>query len=389
MKWLSRDALLLLWITLFAYAGGAAVSVVFNLYLLQAGATPALLGAVAAASAASAALGALPSGWLSDRIGRRDLLLLAGAGGGAAQLAQILWPRPAVLLPAAWVGGLATVALAVVVAPLMAERTSTGAGRQSLFSLVAATGLVAGVAGNLLGGWLPGHLGGGAFAAYRITLLLATGVQLVALPAVLGLPNDRRRTRMRLRLPPALPALLVPEILIGLGAGLFIPFYNVFLARHLGAPTAAIGLIFSLQALVAAAFTLVGPRVSRRVGRVTAMVGLQLGSLPLLAVMASARSLPVVAGAGFVRSGLMNSSGPLENSLEMEAVEPGERALANAAIGMAYNGAWALSSWVAGHIMQRSLTTPYWITLALYGCAAISVHVLLRPIDLAVRGRTD
>jgi MFS family permease len=354
---------------------------------LRAGISVPLLGAVTGATYAAAAIGALPSGWLSDRIGRRDFLLLAGAVGGAAQLAQILWPRPAVLLPAAWVGGLATVALAVVVAPLMAERTDTGERRQGLFSLVAATGLIAGVAGNLLGGWLPGHLGGGLLTAYRVTLLLATGIELLALPAVLGLPNDRRRVQVRLRLPPALPRLLVPEILIGLGAGLFLPFYNVFLARHLGASTAAIGVIFSLQALVAAAFTLLGPRLSRRAGRVRAMVGLQLTSLPLLAVMASARSLPVVAGAGFFRSGLMNSSGPLENSLEMEAVEPGERALTNAAIGMAYNGAWAVSSWAAGHIMQQSLTTPYWITLGLYGCAAIAVHVLLRPLDLAIRAR--
>jgi MFS family permease len=382
VKRLSRDALLLIWITFFASGGGAAVTVLFNLYLLTAGAGTALLGTIAGASAAAAAIGALPSGWLSDRIGRRDFLLLAGAVGGAAQLAQILWPRPSVLIPAAWVGGLATVALAVVVAPLMAER-SDAEGRQSLFSLVAAAGLVAGVAGNLLGGWLPARLAAeGPFAADRTALLVATGFQLLALPAVLGLPNDRRSgPGLRLRLPPALPRLLVPEILIGLGAGLFIPFYNVFLARHLGAATATIGVVFSVQALVAAGFTLLAPRISRKIGRVPAMVGLQLGSLPFLATMALSGSLPVVAGAGFVRSGLMNSAGPLENSLEMEAVDPGERALANAAIGMAWNGAWAVSAWVAGFIMRSSLTVPYWITMGCYAAAATSVHLLLRPLD--------
>jgi MFS family permease len=383
---LSRDALLLLWITLFASGGGAAVSVVFNLYLLRAGAGTPLLGAVAAAASAAAAVGALPCGWLSDHVGRRDFLLLAGAVGGAAQLAQILWPDPAILIPAAWVGGLATVALAVVVAPLMAER-SEGDARQGLFSLVAATGLLAGVAGNLLGGWLPGRLaGGGPLAADRATLLVATGIQLLALPAVLALPNERRHgPGLHLRLPRALPRLLVPEVLIGLGAGLFIPFYNVFLAKHLGASTAAVGAVFSLQALVAAAFTLLGPRLARRLGRPTAMVTLQLGSLPFLATMALAGSLPVVAGAGFIRAGLMNASGPLENALEMEAVDPGERALANAAIGMAWNGAWALSAWLGGRIMQSSLTAPYWITMGLYGCAALTVHLLLRPLDRAGR----
>jgi len=373
---------LLVWITFFALGGGAAVTVVLNLYLLHAGNGTALLGAVAGASAASAAIGALPSGWLSDRIGRRDLLLLAGAIGGGAQLAQILWPWPAVLLPAAWVGGLSTVALAVVVAPLMAERTQADT-RQGLFALVAATGLVAGVAGNLMGGWLPGRLAAmGPLGAERATLLIATAVQLMALPAVLGLPNDRRHgAPMRLRLPPALPRLLVPEILVGLGAGLFVPFYNVFLARHLGASTSTIGVIFSVQALVAAGFTLLGPRLSRRVGRVSAIAGMEALSLPLLATMASVRALPLVAGAGFVRSGLMNAVGPLENSLEMDSVEPGERAFTNAAIGMAWNGAGALSAWAAGRIMQSSLTAPYWITLGLYAGGALSVHLLLRPLD--------
>lgn len=384
---LSPEAILLVWVTLFASGGGGALTVVFNLYLLNAGASEALLGALAGAAAASAALAALPAGWLSDRIGRRDLLLLAGAAGGAAQLAQILWPVPAVLLPAAWVGGVATVSLGVVVAPLIAEHTSP-AERQKAFSVVAAAGLVGGVAGNLLGGWLPAHWAAmGALAADRDTLLAATGVQLLALPGVLGLRNDRRRPAPRAagpllgRVPAALPRLLLPEALIGLGAGLFIPFYNVFLARRLHAGTAAIGLIFSVQALVTAGVTLLGPAVARRLGRVRGIVTLQVSSLPLLLTMALAPSLAVVAGAGWARAGLMNASVPLLSALAMDALAAEQRAIGNAALGMATNGGVAAGAWAGGYLMQRDLSLPYFFTFGLYLAAAYAIHRLLKPLD--------
>ena len=60
--------------------------------------------------------------------------------------------------------------------------------------------------------------------------------------------------------------LVLPAMLIGLGAGLIIPFLNLYFRDRFGLSEGAIGVLFSVMQAFMVAGNLFGPAVSRRPG---------------------------------------------------------------------------------------------------------------------------
>lgn len=365
---LSQRSRSFLLFTFFVQAGLGVQTVAYNLWLLALGYPAAWLGRLMAVGAAAGLAGSLPLAWLGRRWGARPLLLLAGALGGLPGAASLLWPRPALLLPAAAGSGLAAAALAVVANPLMASLEPPG--RASLlFSSQFAVGQLASLLGSLLGGGLPAWMEAwGRVAALRDTLgvsLLLTAFALFPLlaldgagggaapvaaagPAGPGRPprSARRRRSARGLLAPAL--LVLAEAVTGAGAGLVIPYLNVFLVRRYGASTGQVGTLFALGSVATAALALAAGRAARRLGPARVGMALELLSLPLLLAVPHAPSLPVAGAELILRTGLMNAAEPLRGQFAMEAVAPPARNWLAALQNLAWEAAWAAATAWAG-----------------------------------------
>ncbi len=366
-------------------------SVLFNLYLVAAGYREAFVGRAVSLNALGMALTALPAGMLAERWGRRRCLIAGAVLEGAGMVARALAPEPGLVLAACFVVGVGQSVAAISAIPYIAEH-STPRERTHLFSTFFSVELMAGVFGSALGGWLPRLAQGvpalaGVIAGERATLVF--GAALAAMAAV-PLLLIRRYQEMPMAhaardVPRGSHARLVPvavnALMLGLGAGLVIPFMNLYFARRFACSPAQIGTFFSAAQVTTAIAALLGPLVARRYGRLRTATVSELLSLPFLLTLGLERHLGVAVGAFLVRATLMQASTPLLNAFLMESLPPALRARSTSLANTVWNAGWAVSALVAGVLIQRfGYAMPFFITGALYATAAMVLYLSFRSL---------
>ena len=368
----------------------------FNLYLRALGFDGAFVGIVGTASSAAGALVAFPASLISDRVGRR-LVLVATTGASAVGILGLLvvGSSLAVIACAALVGG-ASQAFFVVQSPFMAEH-SHAEHRSELFSLQGAISTGVNVVAALAGGAiaaLAARLGGfstGDPAAYRVLLVLMLAAAVVATIIMLAAADDRPRTMRRdwrtLEGRPGIPwngepmaarpdpprrraairvglpritdrslfvRLILPGFLISLGAGQVIPYLNVFVQGKFGLDLLSLNAIFALTSLGTTLAILFQPALARRVGKIGSVVLVQAASIPFLAVLGFSPILWTVIGSMAIRNSLMNAGNPIFNAFAMERLLPRERATYAAAASLAWSLGWVIAGpWYS--VLQATL----------------------------------
>jgi predicted MFS family arabinose efflux permease len=159
-------------------------------------------------------------------------------------------------------------------------------------------------------------------------------------------------------------ALVLVQTLTGLGAGLIIPYFNLFFVRHLQASSVLFGLIDGAANGLTALTTLCAPWLARRLGRVNSIILTRLCSLPLLLTIGLTGSLPLATGLYPLREGLMDMSQGVLLVFSMEEVEERHRGIANSAYQASYQVAWAITSSLAGLIIVYAGYGPLFIGAA-------------------------
>ncbi len=389
----SRPARAFLGATFLSFAGMGVNQVLFNLYLTEAGFREAFVGRVVTLTGAGVVLAALPAGLLADRWGRRRTLILGVMLEGFTFLVRALATHAAFIYPLSFVAGVGQSLYAIAAAPFLSEH-STPRERTHLFSAFFAIELVAAVVGSLLGGWLP-HLvqvspwppPGGLFGAYRVTLVVGGAIEAASmLPLILmrGMPETRHeRGRGAPRLPGSeiIPRIGIVGFLIGAGAGLVIPFMNLYFKDRFACSSAQIGSFFSVAQLTTAVAALIGPLVARRFGRLRTALASQVLSLPFLVTLGAETHLPVAVGSFWLRATLMQAATPLLTAFIMESLPAELRARSNSTMNMLWNAGWAASATLSGLIIERAgFAVPFYITATLYASAAAFCYLSFRHL---------
>ncbi len=357
----------------------------FNLYLASLHFDNAFIGLVATAGSAAGALAAFPASLLSDRVGRRLVLVLATSVSAVGILGLLLVGSSLAVVACAALIGAANQSFFVVQSPFMTEH-SHAAHRSELFSLQGAISTGVNVVAALVGGAiaaLAARLGGfseGDPSAYRVLLVLMLAAAVVATVVLLAVHDDRPRARQRdwrtLEGRPGIPwsgeplavrpdlsrrrgtiriglprlsdpgtfaRLILPGFLISLGAGQVIPFLNVFVQHKFGLDLASLNAVFALTSLGTTLAILFQPALARRVGRIGSVVLVQAVSIPFLAVLGFSPILWTVIGAMAIRNSLMNAGNPIFNAFAMERLAPRERATYAAAASLAWSLGWVIA----------------------------------------------
>jgi len=392
----SPPARLFLLTELLAWTCHGIFAVVFNLYLLEGGYRESFIGRAVSLNGLGMALAALPAGLLADRWGRRRCLVLGATVDAVAQITRATFLSPLAVLSGSFFAGIGQALLAIAAAPFITEH-STPRERTHLFSTFFATTLLAGVLGSVLGGEIPGLLGRlpGAqhpdpLHAYRGALWVGGLLNAAACLPLLRLRGTREPSqrhawiatdaaaRWRL-LPIGLNAML-----IGAGAGLVIPFMNLYFAHRFACSSAQIGSFFSIAAVLTALASLLGPAVARRFGMLRTAVAAQLLSLPFLVTLGAEQRLAVAVGAFWMRATLMQASTPLVQAFVMEALPASLRARSTSLITLVWNCGWAVSATLSGIIIQRfGYDVPFYITAVLYALAASIFYLSFRSAPVS------
>ena len=368
---------------------GGVYTVLLNLYLLRLGYSPQLIGQVNAAGALSFALLSMPAGLLGDRWGSRLSMIigmgLSALGFGLLPLGEFI--PLASQLP--WIMG--TYALGVLGNTLFLCNAipfltliSPPQLRSHVFSAQVALWPLAGFAGSLCGGLLPGffstvlNLPDSHPAPYRYPLFLSAAVLIVSAAAIAATrppPHKRPQREQTRQTPFPLAVILVLGLvtLLQMAAENSIRiFFNVYMDDGLGESTAIIGGLTAGGQLLAAFTALAGPALSRRFGRV-----------PVIAAGAAAMALCMIplalfghwAVAGAASMGLIALSS-IRRSVyivfQQEMVAERWRITMSSALTMAYGISIAGISLGGGWLIEQSGYPALFLSSALMSLAGVA-----------------
>jgi MFS family permease len=369
---------------------GAAMGVfrlLFNFYVLSLGYDEALLGTLVTVNSLTALLVALPMGYLADRLGRKTSLLVSGALMAVSVLVMVTWPTSAVFYISNIFFGVAQSLAAVTMAPFLMENSGEEE-RTYLFSFGSGLQMASASVGNWIGGYLPSWMAAWrtveptSSEAYGGALMIVGLVSLGALLplALLKTPKTSRAERSvfaplsyAAKNPGKLSKLVLPMLLTSIGAGLIMPFMNVFFRQVYQQPDPVIGGLFAWGSLAMGLGLLVAPPLADRMGKIRLVVITQGLSIPFLILLGFAPWFWLSAGSYYIRVALMNMSGPVYQTFVMENVEESARATVASLVSMSWNFGWAFSPMLSGWMqVNYGFGPPFIGTIVLY---AFSVYL--------------
>ncbi|MFM8319319.1 MAG: MFS transporter [Chloroflexota bacterium] len=385
---------------------GAAMGVyrlLFNFYVLSLGYDEALLGRLVTVSSLTALLAALPMGYLADQIGRKGSLILSGALTCLSILVMVQFPGVTVFYLANLLLGVAQSLGGVTTGPFLMENSSDHE-RTYLFSINSGLQMVSASVGNWIGGSLPGWLAGALAASATSAAAYGAALALVALAGFasllpLGFIRSPRLARSQRsvfaplsyarRRPGELSRLILPMLITSIGAGLIMPFMNVFFRQVHHQPDPTIGAMFAWGSLAMGVGLLAAPPLADRMGKIQLVVVSQALSIPFLVLLGFAPLFWISAAAYYVRLALMNMSGPIYQTFVMEHAEQESRATVASLVSMSWNFGWAFSPMISGWLQVRYGFGPAFLgTIVLYTLSTVMYYVYFwRPAraDLSAR----
>ncbi len=370
----------------------------FNLYILQSGYNRDFLGLANSMPYAAGLIFGIPMGRISDRIGRKAGLLLGLGLSDLFMLTQVTFRLPAIILASAFLMGIFNMLFIVSQAPLMVK-LSDPENRTMLFSLNFGLQTIAGSVGALLAGVLPGvfgtllRTGPNSAAAYQAVLIASVLLGTAALIPLwmmrepptaayqpsgnsAGDPFQSGWTSLNLRM-------VLPQVVIGFGAAILIPYLNVFFKYTFNTSDAVLGLLFSLSSLMIGVASIVAPRLAISLGgKVRAIAVTQLGSLAFLLLMGFSGKLWPAAIGFLMRSALMNMSAPLYSAFCMEHTPEHRQGYVNSLLNLAWNIGWTAGPYLSGVVQQRYGFSPLFVaTAGLYFLAVLLAWVFFAKLD--------
>ena len=360
--------------------------VMYNIYIKELGLSASVNGSVVSLNALALVIMLVPAGLISDRLGRKNLIVAGTLLTICMLTMRSFATSEQSILALAFCTGLVWAFVQVSGVPFLAENSSTQE-RMHLFSIHFSLVTVANVLGNLFGGILADVFqlfGMPVVESIRYTLLVGCCIFLVGIPFMLKVKIPTRKARLASKessnneqtSKPSFKRNLkmivlfsVSNCLIGIGAGLVIPYLNLYFSNRFDAANSTIGFILALGSAMTAVAMLLGPKLVERVGKVNALLIFQFASIPFLFLSAFTNSLLLAAIGFLMRQALMNAGNPITSAIAMEVVDDRYKGFANSVNQMIFNVGWALMGLPAAWLVTTYGN--YWgyaYTFTITGC---------------------
>ena len=184
--------------------------------------------------------------------------------------------------------------------------------------------------------------------------------------------------------------------LVTFSMGLFSPYFTVFLNRSLHIDRSTASLMVSASYMSAVLFIMIGPRVIARLGHITTLAASVFMSMPFMLIIANgdkfgSYTIPVIAGALFLRSGFANMAEPVESALPMETVKKEHRTLMSSIVNITTGSVNILTGYFTGNFLfveNSGYRLGYYISFSIYlFTTSLMLFYFRRNYDNMARGR--
>ncbi|OGC84678.1 MAG: hypothetical protein A2W07_02285 [candidate division Zixibacteria bacterium RBG_16_43_9] len=384
LKLFSKNARLFLLGAFFIGLAFAGFQLLLNLYLKELSFGESAIGQILSMNAWGAVVITLPVAYILQKIQIRKILVFSTILAAVLYFLQVSILGFKGLLLVSFFLGMSVTSYRVAAAPFF-MKNSTPQERTYLFSMNFGIMIFAGIVGSLGGGYLVSLLNsllGDQVWAYRGSLYVAILFGLVGLiPFYLirheETPNKNEESlvwdfKLLKERGGLLLRLCIPFFILGLGAGLIIPFLNLYFRERFGLPAESIGVYYALLQVFMLAGIILGPVLSKKIGMIKSIVYTQLASIPFMLCLAFSYFLPLAVLAFLLRGALMNMSQPISTNFSMEKVNEKEQPLTNSLTALAWTLSWGISASFGGKLIQSSgYVLPLLIATGLYIISSI------------------
>ena len=354
------------------------LNVVFAIYLNQLGYTTVTIGLVISTASASGAVLTALWGFLSDRYGRKNILMLLAVLTIMSNTVYIFFSQLFFIFLAVIIanvgtggsggGGQGGGPFNPVEQALLAEKC-TPANRNRIFSTNAFVGSVMGSAGALVSG-LPEYLqqrwSWPAVASFKPLFALTILLSIVLFFAYASIDEHhiplKRNNRGRKPINRFVLKISLLGMVDNLGGGLIGPLLSYWFFLRYGVELKSLGLMFFLSYLLAALSFLCAPLIARHLGVVKTMA-LSHGAASLIYLLLPlAPTFSLAAALTILRSFLAYMDNPLRNSFVMGIVRPEERGSAAGITTLSRHVPVAVSPTLSAYLMQAfALNVPIFL----------------------------
>ena len=343
------------------------------------------LGVLLTTSALSSVIFSIPFAVLSDRHGRRRIMLIGAFLAACVTVIPGITTNFLVLEVSAVIGGVADAMFLSTWNAYLADST-TEETRPAAFSLSFMTFTVASGIGSAIPGLFP---------FLPLSLDLAHRVFFVTL-GLLGLftpfsvfkwvaskkPKFSRQGILPRKSLGIIAKFSAANLLIGLGAGLIIPLIPTWFYLRFNATDVFSGPLIAVSYIVMGFAAGFSPRISKRFGLVGGIVLTQLLSTVFLIAMPFSPSAEMAASLYVVRSTLMNMSSPLSDTFIMNLIAEDERATASSFNAVIWRLPNAATTVVGGSLLGGgNLSLPFYLCASLYMVSVFLFYGLFRKVS--------
>ena len=383
----SRDVRLFLLYNLLVNIGWGVFTLIFNLYLRELSLREDDMGAFSAAQTLAMAGGAATMGFVLDRLGIWRSIVSGVSVFLIASFGLAFAEQRSVILVLSAISGIGLAYLFTSTMPFIIAWTRRDE-RQNVSTLAFSVISLSTTLGSLLGGFLPRVLPGQDVQTYRWTLVAGTGIAAIGLapmflmgPARAGRglpdptaakeatdPHERRRVRHDMTV------FVLVGGLMAVGAGMVIPFYNVYLT-NLGAGSTAVGYIYALGGLSAALIGLSAPAVSRRLGSLYGVALVRLSVIPFYLALILTPGLPLAAISHVVRQTSISMAWPIDSTFIAEVLPPRARTRVYGLRSAAWNLGYSAASLVAGLLIVNVGYNATFLDLVIFTALSMAIFV--------------
>ncbi|HJX11257.1 MAG TPA: MFS transporter [Candidatus Binatia bacterium] len=356
------------------------LSVVFTIYLAQLGYSTVTIGLVVSTAYASGAVLTALWGFLSDRYGRKNILMLLAALTIVSNTIYVFFSHLFFILSAVIIanvgaggsgaGGQGGGPMSPVEQALLAEKC-TSQSRNHVFATNSFVGSSMGALGALLSG-LPQYLqetwSWQPIASYKPLFLLTILFAVVLIFAYASIEEHHVPRRRQAQKTSAAPVsgFVVKMSLLGmvdnLGGGLISPLVSYWFFLRYGVELKSLGFMFFLSYLLAALSFLVAPLLARRLGVVRTMAFSHGAASLIYLFLPLAPTFTMAAAMTILRSFLAYMDNPLRSSFIMGVVRPEDRGSAAGITSLSRHVPVAVSPSLSAYMMQSfSLNVPIFL----------------------------
>ncbi|UCF78651.1 MAG: MFS transporter [Candidatus Eiseniibacteriota bacterium] len=394
LKLFSSNARAFLLGSLIIWIGASMFMLLLNLYFKELGFSESYIGTVLSRTALGSVLFAVPVGLILGRFTFRFVLTLSAVIIAVGYVVQVVTESSHTILVAAFVAGIGFTVFRSASAPFFMRHT-TEKERTYLFSMNFAVSTFGALAGSLIGGYLPrlfSLVTDIGYEQHRYALVVASLIIVASSIPFLSIREetpDRKATSQFLKNLKGtnwklIGKLSVPAFIIGTGAGLIIPFMNLYFKDLFDSSADTIGILFALLQCFMTAGTLMGPVLGRKMGLVRSVVASQIASIPFMLVLCFSRYFPVVVVSFLLRGALMNMNQPLSANFAMESVRKEEHAVTNSMLMLAWMGSWAISVQIGGVLIEHYSYVPSFLAaISLYVVASVLYYLFFKDAEAA------